>query len=66
MRIPAALCGIVGLMPSRQRMPREGQITLCYSVGCSGVLSMEVQDAALVYAVITQTSAGRFLPDKPA
>lgn len=54
-RIPASLCGVAGLMPSRQRMPAEGGVECTHTVGCPGVLAATVADAALVYAVIANT-----------
>ena len=54
-RIPASLCGVVGLMPTRQRLPREGQVEGTYTMGCPGVLACSLADAALVYAVIANT-----------
>lgn len=51
-RIPAALCGIVGYKPSRQRIPTEGVFPLSYtldSIGCmaSTVALCAAADAAM-------------------
>jgi aspartyl-tRNA(Asn)/glutamyl-tRNA(Gln) amidotransferase subunit A len=45
-RIPAALCGIVGLKPSRQRVPTEGAFPLSYTFDSIGPLARTVTDCA--------------------
>jgi aspartyl-tRNA(Asn)/glutamyl-tRNA(Gln) amidotransferase subunit A len=47
-RIPAALCGIVGFKPSRQRVPTEGAFPLSWSVDSIGPMARNV--AACVQA----------------
>ena len=54
-RIPAALCGVVGLMPTAQRLPREGCVEMACTLGTPGVLATSVADAAFVYSVIANT-----------
>jgi aspartyl-tRNA(Asn)/glutamyl-tRNA(Gln) amidotransferase subunit A len=57
-RIPAALCGIVGLKPSAGDVPVEGVIPLSASLDHVGPLARTVQDAAWLFAVL----AGRPIP----
>jgi aspartyl-tRNA(Asn)/glutamyl-tRNA(Gln) amidotransferase subunit A len=45
-RAPAALCGIVGWKPSRQRVPTEGAFPLCYSLDSIGPMARTVADCA--------------------
>jgi Asp-tRNA(Asn)/Glu-tRNA(Gln) amidotransferase A subunit family amidase len=51
-RIPAALCGQVGLMSTFGRVSEFGAAPLCWSVGHLGPIGASVEDVALVYAVI--------------
>jgi Asp-tRNA(Asn)/Glu-tRNA(Gln) amidotransferase A subunit family amidase len=51
-RIPATLCGLVGLMSTFGRVSEFGAAPLCWSVGHLGPLAANVEDAALTYAVI--------------
>jgi len=46
-RMPAALCGIVGLKPTYGRVPTEGVIPLSWSQDHVGPLAATVEDAAL-------------------
>ena len=48
-RIPAALCGIVGLKTTVGRVSRAGVYPLSFSLDSVGVLARTVEDAALVY-----------------
>jgi aspartyl-tRNA(Asn)/glutamyl-tRNA(Gln) amidotransferase subunit A len=48
-RIPAALCGIVGLKTTVGRVSRAGVYPLSFSLDSVGVLARSVEDAALVY-----------------
>jgi len=50
-RVPAALCGVVGLKPTFGRMSEHGAVPLCWSVAHLGVLGQTVEDVALGYAV---------------
>ena len=57
-RIPAALCGCVGLMASFYRMTPQGPPATCgRTLGQSGILAATAADAALVYAVIADAGA---------
>lgn len=51
-RIPASLCGIVGLKPTFGRVSEYGAFPLCWSVAHLGPLSCCVEDTVLVYATI--------------
>lgn len=51
-RIPATLCGVVGLKPTFGRVSEFGAAPLCWSVAHLGPLTSSVYDAALVYSII--------------
>ena len=51
-RIPAGLCGLVGLKPTFARVSEAGAAPLCWSVAHLGPLSACVEDAALAYSLI--------------
>jgi aspartyl-tRNA(Asn)/glutamyl-tRNA(Gln) amidotransferase subunit A len=51
-RIPAALCGIVGFKPSRQRVPTDGAFPLSYTLDSVGPLGRSVADCAKADAVL--------------
>lgn len=51
-RVPAALCGIVGLKTTVGRISRAGVYPLSWTLDSVGVLARSVQDAALVYQVL--------------
>jgi aspartyl-tRNA(Asn)/glutamyl-tRNA(Gln) amidotransferase subunit A len=51
-RIPAALCGIVGSKPSRQRVPTEGAFPLSFSLDSIGPMARTVADCALADTVM--------------
>ncbi|HUU60994.1 MAG TPA: amidase [Acidimicrobiia bacterium] len=51
-RVPAALCGLVGLKPTHGRVPLTGVFPLAPSLDTVGPLTRTVGDAALVYGVI--------------
>jgi Asp-tRNA(Asn)/Glu-tRNA(Gln) amidotransferase A subunit family amidase len=50
-RIPAALCGVVGLKPTFGRVSEKGAFPICWSVAHVGPLAASAQDCALAYAV---------------
>ena len=45
-RIPASLCGVVGIKPTQGRVSRYGLMPLSYSFDCAGPLARTVRDAA--------------------
>src|SRR5208337_23034 len=51
-RIPAALCGITGFKPSRQRIPTEGAFPLSTTLDSIGPLARSVADCARADAVL--------------
>lgn len=62
-RIPAALCGLVGLKPTYGRIPLNGVVPLSKTLDSAGPITRTVEDAALLVAVM----AGEPLPvfDQP-
>jgi aspartyl-tRNA(Asn)/glutamyl-tRNA(Gln) amidotransferase subunit A len=60
-RIPASLCGVVGLKPTTGRVSLNGVVPLSWSLDHAGPLARRVRDAALLLQVI----AG-YDPDDPA
>jgi aspartyl-tRNA(Asn)/glutamyl-tRNA(Gln) amidotransferase subunit A len=52
-RIPAALCGIVGFKPSRQRVPTEGAFPLSTTLDSIGPLARSVADCVKADAVLS-------------
>lgn len=51
-RMPAAMCGVVGLKPTYGRIPHLGVLPFNWTVGMVGVLAATVEDALIVYAAI--------------
>ena len=51
-RIPAALCGIVGFKPTQQRIPRDGAIPLSTTLDSIGPLANSVACCAIADAVL--------------
>src|SRR5208282_1197119 len=68
-RIPATLCGIVGLKPTLGRVSVEGVIPLSPKLDCVGPLARTVHDAALLLEPILPRAKGephlRKFPAKP-
>ena len=58
-RIPAALCGVVGFKPSFARVSLEGVFPLSSSLDHVGPIANNVEDAGLLFDVIT---AGKVAP----
>lgn len=53
-RIPAALCGLVGFKGTQSRVPRDGVLALSRSLDTVGVISHSVREALVVDAVLSQ------------
>jgi indoleacetamide hydrolase len=53
-RVPAALCGIVGFRPSVGRYPGEGIVPISRTRDVAGPMTRNVADAVLIDAVIAQ------------
>jgi aspartyl-tRNA(Asn)/glutamyl-tRNA(Gln) amidotransferase subunit A len=51
-RVPAALCGVVGFKPSFGRVSRRGVFPLSWSMDHVGVLARTVEDARLLWSVL--------------
>jgi aspartyl-tRNA(Asn)/glutamyl-tRNA(Gln) amidotransferase subunit A len=62
-RIPAALCGIVGFKPSRQRVPTEGAFPLSFTLDSIGPMARTVAWCAATDAVM---AGEEIVPLEPA
>ncbi len=51
-RIPAALCGIIGLKTTVGRISRKGVYPLCWTLDTVGPLARSVEDCAIAYQVM--------------
>ncbi len=51
-RLPAAMCGLVGIKPTNTRVSRYGVMGLSFSLDTVGPLARRVEDAARLLAVI--------------
>lgn len=51
-RIPASLCGVVGIKPTYGRVPRTGIVPLSWTLDHVGPLARTVRDAALLLRVM--------------
>ena len=56
-RIPASLCGCVGLKPTYGAIPLDGAIPLGWSLDHAGPLTRTVDDAGLLFDVLSGTRA---------
>jgi aspartyl-tRNA(Asn)/glutamyl-tRNA(Gln) amidotransferase subunit A len=65
-RIPAALCGIVGLKPSYGRVSCQGIMPLSWEQDHPGPMARTVHDAALMLAVMAGWDRGRSGDHSPA
>jgi aspartyl-tRNA(Asn)/glutamyl-tRNA(Gln) amidotransferase subunit A len=61
-RIPAALCGVVGFKPSRQRIPTVGAFPLSYSLDSIGSLANSVAACASADAAMAAEAPGALEP----
>jgi Asp-tRNA(Asn)/Glu-tRNA(Gln) amidotransferase A subunit family amidase len=48
-RIPAGLCGVIGLKPTFGRMSERGAVPICWSVAHVGAIGATARDVALAY-----------------
>ncbi|RLM69316.1 hypothetical protein C2845_PM17G02870 [Panicum miliaceum] len=55
-RMPAALCGVVGFKPTAGRLSNSGLLPLNWTVGMPGILAATVEDALIAYAAIVDQS----------
>ncbi len=51
-RVPASLCGIVGLKPSYGRVSRRGVFPLSFSLDCCGPMARTTEDCAILLATV--------------
>jgi aspartyl-tRNA(Asn)/glutamyl-tRNA(Gln) amidotransferase subunit A len=51
-RVPAALCGVVGIRPTRGLIPADGVVPLAWSLDAVGPLARDVAGASLVLDVM--------------
>src|ERR1700731_1346327 len=58
-RVPASLCGCVGLKPTFGAIPLDGTVPLGWSLDHAGPLARTVDDAALLFEGLSGTDAGR-------
>jgi aspartyl-tRNA(Asn)/glutamyl-tRNA(Gln) amidotransferase subunit A len=58
-RIPAALCGCVGLKPTYGSIPLDGAIPLGFSLDHAGPLTRTVDDARILFEVLAGRRLGR-------
>jgi len=56
-RVPAALCGLVGLKVTHGRIPLTGVFPLAASLDTVGPLTRTVEDAATVFSVLAELDA---------
>ena len=56
-RIPAALCGVIGFKPTTQRIPRDGVIPLSTTYDSVGVLAKTISNIILADAVLSQDAS---------
>jgi len=61
-RIPAALCGVVGFKPSRQRVPTAGVFPLSPSLDSVGPMARSVADCAVADTVMAGEDAWTLAP----
>lgn len=61
LRIPAALCGLVGFKPTQERLSRNGVVPLSPSLDCVGSIANSVEDCALLDAIMSADGQ----PDTP-
>lgn len=55
-RIPASLCGLVGLKPTHGQIPTDGIVLLAESLDTVGPLTRSTRDAALIYECLSGRS----------
>jgi amidase len=65
-RIPAANCGLVGLKPTRDRIPLTPLKEHWYGMSVAGFEARSVRDAALLLSVGADDDSLRDAPDRPS
>ena len=51
-RLPAGVCGVVGLLPTRGRISRYGVMPLSFSLDSAGPMTRTVRDCARITKVV--------------
>ncbi len=67
-RVPAALCGVVGYKPSYDRLSLEGTVPFCWSLDHAGLIAGSVEDVVLLADVLDAVPGGigaEALPARP-
>jgi aspartyl-tRNA(Asn)/glutamyl-tRNA(Gln) amidotransferase subunit A len=62
-RVPSALCGLIGIRPTVGRVPREDVVPLAWTYDVVGPLCRSVEDAVLLLETLLDRPLGR--PDLP-
>lgn len=57
LRVPAALCGVVGFKPTFGTVPTGGIVPLSWTVDHVGPITRDIADAALLFAVLSGQGA---------
>lgn len=57
-RVPPALCGLVGFKPTYGRVPTEGVVTLSWTMDHVAPIALDIADAALLIEVLAPELAG--------
>ena len=52
-RLPASVCGLVGIRPTLGRIPTQGIVPLAYTLDSCGPLTRTVKDNALMFSVMS-------------
>lgn len=60
-RMPAALCGVVGFKPSYEVLPRDGVAPLSWTLDHVGLFASSVSDTALLVELMANMPAGSLL-----
>ncbi|CAM0950149.1 unnamed protein product [Alopecurus aequalis] len=60
-RMPAALCGVVGFKPTAGRLSSAGVLPLNWTVGMAGILAGTVEDAVIAYSAIVDQSQPSYM-----
>jgi aspartyl-tRNA(Asn)/glutamyl-tRNA(Gln) amidotransferase subunit A len=63
LRIPAALCGIVGFKPTARTVPTDGAVPLSTTLDTVGALTRSVRDAITAHEVLSAQAVATALPD---
>jgi aspartyl-tRNA(Asn)/glutamyl-tRNA(Gln) amidotransferase subunit A len=64
LRVPAALCGVMGLKPTYDDLPREGCLPFVHSLDVVGPLARDLDDLVLVRDVLRHNAPERVDPPR--